>query len=172
MALQLASYDREKAVQYANQWAYRRNPRFYDFSSIGGDCTNFASQCLYAGGQVMNYTPVYGWYYINLNNRAPAWTSVVYFHRFITTNQGVGPFGRDVSIEAVEPGDFVQIQFAGNPDFSHTPIITELTGPPDPEHILVAAHSNDVNCRPLSTYRSVARFRYIHIDGIRYETDE
>ena len=42
-------YDRRAAVEYAHKWAFGRNPEFYDFSEIGGDCTNFASQCLYAG---------------------------------------------------------------------------------------------------------------------------
>ena len=49
-------YDRAKAVAYAHQWAYSRNPAYYDFSAIGGDCTNFVSQCLRAGGAPMNYT--------------------------------------------------------------------------------------------------------------------
>jgi AraC family cel operon transcriptional repressor len=47
-------YDRESAVMYAHEWAYRRNPRFYDFEKIGGDCTNFISQCIYAGCGIMN----------------------------------------------------------------------------------------------------------------------
>ena len=32
-------YNRTAAVEYANRWAYFRNPEFYDFSAIGGDCT-------------------------------------------------------------------------------------------------------------------------------------
>lgn len=36
-------YDREQAVQYARMWAYDRNPAYYDFSNLGGDCTNFVS---------------------------------------------------------------------------------------------------------------------------------
>ena len=39
-----ALYDRERAVAYAHQWAYSRNPAYYDFSVLGGDCTNFISQ--------------------------------------------------------------------------------------------------------------------------------
>ena len=50
------------------------NPKYYNFQNIGGDCTNFASQVLYAGSGIMNYTPTFGWYYINVNDRAPAWT--------------------------------------------------------------------------------------------------
>lgn len=64
-------YNRAAAVEYANRWAYFRNPEFYDFSAIGGDCTSFASQCLLAGGGVMNFTPTFGWYYIGVNDRAP-----------------------------------------------------------------------------------------------------
>ena len=69
---QLHPYDREAAVLYAHQWAYGRNPLFYDYEHLGGDCTNFASQCIYAGSGVMNFTPTYGWYYIDANRKAPA----------------------------------------------------------------------------------------------------
>ena len=48
-------YDRGAAVHYAHRWAYDRNPAYYDFSELGGDCTNFASQCLYAGSGVMDH---------------------------------------------------------------------------------------------------------------------
>lgn len=50
-------YDRLEAVIYAHRWAYGRNPAFYDYEEIGGDCTNYASQCIYVGTGVMNYTP-------------------------------------------------------------------------------------------------------------------
>ena len=59
-------YNRERAVEYAHKWAFSRNPRYYDFQNIGGDCTNFASQVIYAGCGEMNYTPTFGWYYIIL----------------------------------------------------------------------------------------------------------
>lgn len=164
--LGVGEYRREKAVEYANYWAYRRNPDYYNFEDIGGDCTNFASQCLYAGTGVMNFTPTYGWYYINLNNRAPAWSSVKYFHQFITTNKGVGPFGREVPIGEVKKGDFVQLVIDKD-DFQHTPIITEVGDFPTLQNILVAAHSYDAACRPLSTYK-IKEIRFIHIDGFRY----
>ena len=47
-------YDRLEAVSYAHRWAYGRNPAFYDYEEIGGDCTNYASQCIYVGTGVMN----------------------------------------------------------------------------------------------------------------------
>ncbi|MBP3352092.1 MAG: amidase domain-containing protein [Lachnospiraceae bacterium] len=49
------TYNRTAAVYYARKWALGRNPAYYDFEEVGGDCTNFASQCIYAGAGVMNY---------------------------------------------------------------------------------------------------------------------
>ena len=161
-------YDRERAVVYAHRWAYFRNPAFFDFEEIGGDCTNFASQCLYAGSGVMNFTPVYGWYYIDAEQRTPSWTGVEYFYNFLTQNTGPGPFGIDADIDEVQPGDFVQLAFAGD-TFAHTPVIVEVRGTPAPEHIYVAAHSIDSDCRPLSSYRYTA-VRYIHIRGVRLDS--
>ena len=50
-------YRREPALRYAARWAMGRNPAYYDFTDLGGDCTNFVSQCLFAGGCRMNFTP-------------------------------------------------------------------------------------------------------------------
>ncbi len=92
-------YDREAAIAYAHQWAYSRNPSFYNYDDIGGDCTNFASQCLYAGTGVMNFTPTFGWYYIDANRKAPAWTGVPYFYNFMTRNEiSPGPFGIEAAL--------------------------------------------------------------------------
>lgn len=44
------SYDPDKAVAYASKWYNRRNPIYHDYSNEGGDCANFVSQCLIAGG--------------------------------------------------------------------------------------------------------------------------
>ena len=55
--LEIFEYNRKSATFYANRWAYRRTPEFFDFQGLGGDCTNFVSQCLLAGTGVMNYTP-------------------------------------------------------------------------------------------------------------------
>ena len=44
------TYNHLKAVQYANQWWNKRNPKFQSYGF--GDCANFVSQCLIAGGQI------------------------------------------------------------------------------------------------------------------------
>lgn len=163
--LNLISYDREKAVSYAKKWALGRNPQYFDFSGIGGDCTNFASQCLYAGSGTMNHTPNLGWYYINLGRRSPSWTGVPFFYNFLTKNKGVGPFGHNCRPDELEIGDFVQISFNGK-DFAHNPVITRIDGMPSPDTIYIATHTKDSMDRRLSTY-AYKDLRYIHIDGVR-----
>ena len=153
-------YDRNAAVAYARQWALKRNPNFYDFQNIGGDCTNFASQCIYAGAKTMNYTPVFGWYYRSLNDRTASWTGVEYLYNFLTTNTSVGPYAREVPQEEAKPGDIVQLGRADG-DFYHTPVITQVY----PE-ILVCAHTYDALDRPLYTYNFYTA-RFLHIDGVR-----
>lgn len=153
-------YDREATVAYARRWALDRNPLYYDFENIGGDCTAFVSQCLYAGAHVMNFTPVYGWYYLSPGDRTASWTGVEYFYNFITENASAGPYGSVVDVSAADIGDIVQLG-RYNGDFYHSLIIVE-TEP----RILVVAHSYDVLDRPLSAYDyDVARF--IHIEGVR-----
>lgn len=158
-------YDRAAAVAYAHRWAFQRNPAYYDYEKLGGDCTNFASQCLYAGTRIMNYTPNYGWYYINANNKSPSWTGVEYFRNFVTRSKvNPGPFGALSDMESVEPGDFVQLRFPGWGTFSHSPIIVEIGEPRTLDTILIAAHSYDADYRALSTY-NVAELRFLHIIG-------
>ena len=89
------TYRRERAVEYARRWAFARNPLFSDYTGIGGDCTNFVSQCLYAGGCQMNFTPVFGWYYISPEDRTASFSGVEYFYNFMTSNEGVGPFAEE-----------------------------------------------------------------------------
>ena len=109
-------YDRARALAYAGRWAFDRNPLFYNFTGVGGDCTNFVSQCVLAGCCVMNGTEDFGWYYRNEEDRAPAWTGVEFFWDFFTgapdfrvANGGVGPFGREAVRGEAEPGDVVQL---------------------------------------------------------------
>lgn len=162
----LIPYDRAAAVRYAHRWAFSRNPRFYNFDELGGDCTNFASQCLYAGAPFMNYTPDFGWYYISGSSKAPAWTGVPYFYNFLTRKkENQGPVGVSASIKDLLPGDFVQLRFAGD-EFGHTPVVVEVGSPATLENVLVAAHSQDADFRPLSTY-NVQEIRFIHILGSR-----
>lgn len=155
-------YERENAVLYASRYAFSQNPIFGNFRDIGGNCTNFVSQCVYAGCCRMNFTKNFGWYYLSLDNRAPAWTGVKFFYDFMTTNEGEGPYGREVTPSEAEIGDCIQL--ARNSDgYYHTLIIVGF----DNEEILVAAQTDDAYNRPLSSY-SYDYLRFIKIDGVRF----
>lgn len=160
----LQDYDRQAAVAYARKWAYGRNPRFYDYERLGGDCTNFASQCIYAGAGIMNFTPTFGWYYIDANQKAPAWTGVMYLWNFLTRKRrSVGPVAEAATLEAMLPGDVVQLSFKGT-DFQHSPVVVSVGQPATLENVLIAAHSYDALDRPLSTYE-FRDIRFLHITG-------
>ena len=154
------TYNRTAAVEYAKRWALSRNPLYYDFENLGGDCTNFASQCIFAGAGVMNYTPVFGWFYRSLNDRAPAWTSVEFLYDFLIHNRSAGPFATVCDMDMVQPGDVVQLGKADG-DFYHTPVII-ATKP----QILVAAHSYDVLGKRLDSYNA-SLVRFLHVEGVR-----
>ena len=156
-------YDRMKAVLYAEKYAFSQNALFGDFRDIGGNCTNFVSQCVFAGSCQMNYTPTFGWYYISLEERAPAWTGVQFFYNFLTSNKGIGPFGRECTAEECEIGDIIQL---GREDdgFYHSLLIIGF----DADTPLVAAQTDDAYARPLSSY-TYDYARYVKIDGVRID---
>lgn len=159
-------YDRKKAVAYAHEWAYKRNPQYFDFSDIGGDCTNFASQCVLAGAGIMNYTPVYGWFYRSTNDRTASWTGVEYFYSFMTRNlDGPGPYMEEVPLKAILPGDIIQLKFDGDV-FQHCPVVVSVGRNPSPHNILLAAHTFDSDNRPLSSYQ-YTQLRPLRVAGIR-----
>jgi hypothetical protein len=111
----------------------------------------------------MNYTKTFGWYYISLDERAPAWTGVDYFYNFMTTNSGVGPYGRSVTADECEIGDAIQLGRNGE-GYYHTVLIVGFTD----NDILIAAQTNDAFERPLSSYKcDYARF--INIEGVRFD---
>lgn len=156
-------YLRTRAQEYALTWSGERNPLFYNYTGQGGDCTNFISQCLLAGGCVMNFTPVTGWYYISSSERTASWTGVRYLYEFLTENQGVGPFATEAYPGGLEIGDVIQLGRSED-DYYHTLIVTGFAR----GTYLVSAHTDDSRNRPLSTYTyNVARF--LHIEGIRID---
>lgn len=152
--------DKESAVAYAKKWAMSRNQIYYDFDDIGGDCTNFISQCVRAGGAVMNYTKDVGWYYNTPYDRSASWSSVYYFHKFITTNAGVGPYGEEAPLADAATGDIIQL---GNGEkFYHSLFVTGIRGGVP----LVCAHTDNALDRSLSSYRYETA-RCIKILGVR-----
>jgi hypothetical protein len=159
-------YDRSLAVAYAHRWAHQRNPVYYSYDGIGGDCTNFVSQCLFAGAREMNYSPAYGWYYLSANNKSPSWTGVPFLRNFLIGNKsGPGPFAVEATAAEMMPGDVVQLSFEGK-SFQHSALVVAAGSLPAAENILVATHSDDQDYYALTGY-AYQSIRFIHILSVR-----
>lgn len=107
------SYSRIKAVNYALSYAKSPNPLYKYFPSQGdngGDCTNFVSQCLKAGGAPMVSSHINQWWY-----SGPRWSiswsvaSSLYWYLKISGEKRLyGAKGTEVdSISLLEPGDII-----------------------------------------------------------------
>lgn len=158
----IKQFNSSTAISYARKWAFSRNPDYYNFDAIGGDCTNFISQCVYAGGGIMNYTRDVGWYYNSLSDRAAAWTGVEQLYRFLMPNRGAGPFAETVPLNAARAGDIIQLGSADGAFYHSCLVVGTVNGIPH-----IAAHTNDAYDLPLTAY-SFDRSRCIHIIGVRY----
>jgi len=74
----------------------------------------------------MNFTKDFGWYYINANNKAPAWTGVEYFYNFMPRKEPtVGLVTQEASISQMELRDVVQLSFDGE-GWNHSPVGVRL----------------------------------------------
>ncbi len=154
------NYNRNNAVNYAKRWAFSRNPVYYNFDNLGGDCTNFVSQCVFAGANIMNYDKNLGWFYNSLNLRAPAWSGVEFFYNFLTKNKSFGPFAKEVDKNIMEVGDVIFL-LNSQKNFYHTLFVNRvLSG-----EIFCSAHTFDAYDRPLQSYL-FHKAKFVHIIGV------
>ncbi|MDD4408732.1 MAG: amidase domain-containing protein [Clostridia bacterium] len=142
----MKSYNRNSAVNYAFTWWDSTNPKYYNYDKIGGDCTNFVSQCIYAGSGVMNFNKINGWFYISPNEKSPSWTGVDFLKNFLLNNKMLGPYARLCEMEELELGDIVQIK--QSIFFNHSLVVTNITD----EEIYVTAHTNNTMNKNLKLY--------------------
>lgn len=133
------SYDRNAAINYATNYAIKPNPAFRYFlvyGNTGGDCTNFTSQCLNAGGAPMVFSNKNPWWYNNKNTSNPlddswsiSWSVVGSLYWYLKTNNSkklYGVKGEEVpSISMLQIGDMIFYQNS-NGVIAHSAIITSF----------------------------------------------
>lgn len=158
--MKILEYDRLSSKLYAKRWANDRNPAYFNFDRLGGDCTNFVSQCVFSGAKIMNFDKNNGWYYSSINNRAPAWTGVKFFHDFLTKNKGFGPFGAETNAYNANIGDVIFLINNKN-EYYHTLFLSDKKG----EKLFCSAHTFDAYNRPLESYLYY-RAEFVHILGV------
>ncbi|WP_308780652.1 amidase domain-containing protein [uncultured Clostridium sp.] len=152
------NYNRELAREYAIKWAIYSNKQYYNYINDGGDCTNFVSQVLRAGGMDFigsrkNATSIDSWFYYSsdLPNRTSTWTSANAFNlHFGKSGKRVYKY-RKYSIEealknwdeiysSIYIGDIIQYTRPNNIAF-HSQAITDLL---DNKTIYFSQHSNTI----------------------------
>lgn len=155
------SYDRESAFAYADLYADERNEDWADYTGSGGNCQNYASQCLVAGGIPMDVTgqQVWKWYDRSLSNgnsrsgRSSSWTSVTRFMEYAEDNAGYGLVAvTNASYDTGETGDLIHMGADGS--WGHTVIITEPVLDASGQTVDYLVDSNTANLRnyPASLY--------------------
>src|SRR5690625_1035136 len=145
------SYDRHAAVQYAERWWNSYNPQFRKFDV---DCTNYVSQCLYAGGAPMWGAPnrEQGWWYEE-NNWSFSW-AVAHSLRWYLSGSEQGLKGKEVeNASDLVPGDIICYDFAGDGRYDHNTIVVAKDAQGMP---LVNAHTDNSRNRYWSYEDSTA----------------
>jgi hypothetical protein len=130
------TYNRLKAVQYAERWWNSYNPAYIKFEN---DCTNFISQCLHQGGAPMRGYPnrTIGWW-LRGKNYSWSWAVANALKVYLETSK-TGLRAREVnSPDQLLLGDVICYDFQGNGRFDHNTIVTgkDANGMP-----LVNAHT-------------------------------
>ena len=83
-------YDRAAAEQYMRQYDHQRNDRWYAYDDVGGNCMNFGSQVLLAGGIPMDEEGGSKWFWRGQNDLDLSWINVGRFYSYARENRGYG----------------------------------------------------------------------------------
>jgi len=154
-------YNRTAAIEYANSWIDERNETWLDYSSYGGNCQNFASQILLAGGIPMDLkgSELWKWYSTNLNDntsstgRTSSWTGVDNFLEYASENRGYGLVSdTNAPYYSGEIGDLIIMGYDEN--WRHTVVISEVIKDERGNTIdyLINSNTSDLRNFPVGAY--------------------
>ena len=172
-------YDAEAAVDYAMSWVdpieVVRNDDYGVYDVYGGNCNNYISQCLFAGGIPMDSdgdnNSQWKWYgeEVDLDEsdsgRSPAWTGVEEFYTYASENDGYGLTALvDDNVFSGSIGDV--LQYGHNGDWLHSVIITEVIEDSDGNmaDYLINSNTTDRINYPASAY-GYSELRLIKVLG-------
>ncbi len=155
-------YDRESAVAYALEWVGKRNEEWADYGIYGGNCQNYVSQCLLAGGIPMDPygDSLWKWYSDVPHNRPGAvgrsasWSGVEEFRSYAEDNTGYGMAAQaNAPYYSGEAGDVLDLGTADSP-LRHAVIITQVVRDKEGNTIdyLVSSNTSDLKNFPASAY--------------------
>lgn len=161
-------YYRERAAQYADQWWNGSNPEFLSFEV---DCTNYISQCLFAGGAPINYTGrrESGWWYKGMINNREAWSFSWAVANSLESHLRLSETGLRAELVGgpgqLKLGDVITYDWDGDGRYQHSVIVTAFDAGGMP---LVNAHTTSSRHRYWDYRDSYAwsprtQYRFFHI---------
>jgi len=162
-------YRREDAVAYAEAWWDRYNP---DYEGFEVNCTNYVSQCIFAGGAPMNYTGrrESGWWYKGRANGQEQWSyswAVAHsLQQYLSQPRSYGLRAEEVeSPKQLMPGDVICYDWDGNGRFQHNTIVTAFTpeGMPLVNANTVSSRHRYWDYRDSYAWTEQTRYRFFHI---------
>lgn len=136
-----AKYNRDAVKSYADRWWNDYNP---EYSQFAVDCTNFVSQCLYAGGIPMDYTnsKEKGWWYRKKQGNVAVWSfswSVAHSLYWYLMNPHSVFYAKQVTEpQLLQIGDVILYDWNGTGRYGHSVIVAEKDADGMP---LVNAHT-------------------------------
>ena len=156
-------YDRVKALEYSNKYITSRNSDWSNYDSVGGNCQNYASQILYAGGIQMDYNgdiSVQWKHYSSVvdesqteKGRSYSWTGVSWFYTYAKNNTGKGLVAKvDANYYSAEEADLAQVGY--NNEYRHTAVVSGFVKDSEGNIIDLLLNSNTINLEnfPLQGY--------------------
>ena len=118
-------YDRVAAYDYLMAYCDERNPAWYAYDDVGGNCMNFGSQVLLAGGIPEDEKGDEEWYWDGQNDLDLSWINVGRFYDYCRKNEGFGLVAdTEAGYYTGEVGDVLIVGFSG--DHRHTTIISDI----------------------------------------------
>lgn len=84
------AYDREAALEYMLTYADHRNEAWHAYDDEGGNCMNFGSQVLLAGGIPMDYSGYDCWFSSRTGGSTNSFVNVGWFLDYAECNTGYG----------------------------------------------------------------------------------
>ncbi|MER5810415.1 amidase domain-containing protein [Streptomyces sp. NPDC002033] len=117
------AYDYAAMAKYAEKYWSNYNPAYRKFSGAGGDCTNFISQALKAGGwkAVPGSTSDYrNWWYDGAR-QSDSWVGANEWAWFTLSNQRAANLA---NVYQTDVGDIVQVDFNKDGSKDHSMMVT------------------------------------------------
>ncbi|MFD0711896.1 amidase domain-containing protein [Paenibacillus sp. GCM10027626] len=162
-------YRRDLAAAYADQWWNKPNP---DYENFEVNCTNYVSQCLFAGQAPMNYTGKResGWWYRGYSGKREmwsySWAVAGSLQQFLSAARETGL--RAVAVESpdlLSLGDVIIYDWSGDGRYQHSTIVTafDSSGMPLVNANTVASRHRYWDYRDSYAWTEQTRYRFFHI---------